>query len=428
MFVYQLIYKWVLNFVQFILYIEKLAPIKLFNVKLFKGKMAQIIEQKNLHPTFYRNSLPTNPIWIHAASGELEYAKPLFREIKKQNPKQSILVTYFSPSALSMIEKTKEIDAWSPLPWDTDSEILNFLNKFKPQVLIIARTDLWPNLIRHCKNRNIKTILMGATFAEGSKKIKGLGKWVTKLALTNLDHILVVSQTDQQMLESIYSDQFAKKTIVSGDPRLDQVYHRIQEKRPLPQLLTDWARNNLVLVAGSTWPEDEQPLIKALAHLNLKALIVPHENTYKHIDSLKKLCVANGLSVSVWSEYKMNSDEQNITSQILIFDQMGLLADLYQLAPLAFVGGSFKAQVHSVMEALAYGCKVFVGPHYKNNREAIEFSKLQFVIPCKDCEDLINKLASTLASQNAQEKTLIQDRVLSQRGATQTVLNLINPS
>jgi 3-deoxy-D-manno-octulosonic-acid transferase len=445
--IYRVFYKLILNLIQFTLWIEKI-----FSFKLIKGKMAQIIEQKNSHLIFYRNfeqfKTAKTPLWIHAASGELEYAKPLLREIKKQNPKQCILVTYFSPSALPMIEKTKEIDIWAPLPWDTDDEIINFLNKFDPQILILARTDLWPNVIHRCKNRKIKTILMGATFAEGSKKIKGLGKWVTKLALQNLDSILLVTKSDQQMLESIYSDQFTNKTLVIGDPRMDQVYYRIQEKRILPQDLTKWASENLLMVAGSTWPEDEEPLLKAVALLNNlnvenkknKILLVPHENTKEHIESLKRLCISHKLSVSVWTESlshstsqniasqniaSQNIASQNITSQILIFDQMGYLSDLYQLAPLAFVGGSFRSQVHSVMEALAYGCKVLVGPHYKNNREAIAFVKLQFVIPCEGYKDLIKAIQIHSLDQKPErlsiQRQIIQDKIFSQRGATQIV-------
>jgi 3-deoxy-D-manno-octulosonic-acid transferase len=159
---------------------------------------------------------------------------------------------------------------------------------------------------------------------------------------------------------------------VLGDTRFDQVQFRLKNPKALPAQL----RPTLpALVAGSTWPQDERILIEGLAPLLLKQkiqmLLVPHEPTNAHIQSLERQLTKAGL------QFQKYSDGLAWTSaQVLIVDQVGVLAELYQWANIAFVGGSFKASVHSVMEPLGAGCLTLVGPYYSNNREALEFSQI----------------------------------------------------
>lgn len=133
---------------------------------------------------------------------------------------------------------------------------------------------------------------------------------------------------------------------------------------------------DFVFIAGSTWPEDEAVLIPAFAKLrgkNAKVIVAPHEVGADHLDKLRADIAAAGLKSILYSQAEAWPD-----GEILIIDRVGILAELYTWADLAFIGGSFKKQVHSVMEALAAGLPVLVGPHHRNNREALFYQKKNY--------------------------------------------------
>jgi 3-deoxy-D-manno-octulosonic-acid transferase len=316
-------------------------------------------------------------IWFHAASGELEYIKPLLRLWKQRHPEDLLFLTYFSTSARSMINSVPEIDGWAPLPVDLPGPCRRFVAALNPALLVISRTDLWPTILATMADRPI--ILVASTWSDGSKKTQGFGRWMSAWCLPYLNKICVVSEADQQCLH-----QFGRESGISitGDPRFDQVEFRLKQRRALPETLKHWTQNIeldsplFTCVAGSTWPEDEMVLIEAWKKAqfpNARLLLVPHETNVDHIEALRKLFEAHHLTFSVWSEVK---NQREIHSPVLIFDQKGWLAELYQLGQLAFVGGSFKKQVHSVMEPLGCGVPVVLGPYFKNNREAMEFATL----------------------------------------------------
>jgi 3-deoxy-D-manno-octulosonic-acid transferase len=364
---------------------------------LLPEKIQAIIADRRELKLVWRTPPQIRPIWFHCASGEIEYIKPLLRKIKAEQPEKSLFLTYFSSSGKPMAERavfqTLEADGMAPLPWDEPAGLRKFLHELNPSCLVISRTDLWPELLRQCRSNNIPTILVAGTFAPGSKKMSTAGKIFLSLSLPLLNKICLVSEDDKKMIQGLFPHlPFA----VTGDPRFDQVIYRIQyQQKELPKNLQNWATGP-VWVVGSTWPEDEAVIIPALKQLNnlkisddnigsslgnqsksftVKMILVPHETEAKHLDILYALLDQTGINYTLFSKLDKN-EEIRSQIQVVIFDQKGYLLDLYRLASLAFIGGSFKQQVHSVMEALGQGCFVLVGPYHLNNREAIAFQKV----------------------------------------------------
>lgn len=334
-------------------------------------KLKVLVEEKNLGR--FRRLRPegkiNSPIWIHAASGEIEYAKPLIRQLKQQFPELQILLTFTSPSAIPLIEKIKEVDFWGPLPWEFSSEMQSFLNFWNPRVLLVARTDAWPEMMEQVSLKQIPSYLFAATFADNSSRFKWPISILTKATLKKFSGIFVVSEPDLKNLKSLGGSW--DQAVVLGDTRFDQVFYRLSQESRLPEIGRPTKKTFLL---GSTWAEDEAqllPEVTALVKNGFQVIIAPHELVPSHVQTLQHTFLEQGFQVQKFS--------QLVTSEwdVLILDQMGVLAELYQWADFAFIGGSFRSQVHSVMEALAAGCAVFVGPHHRNNREAIEFQKFQ---------------------------------------------------
>lgn len=362
-----------------------------------------------------------NPIWIHCSSGEFEYAKPVIRELKKSNPNEKILVTYLSTSYVKAIESFPGVDQSFPLPFDLPGPIRQFLNHIEPKCLLIARTDLWPELLCQTKSKKIPSLLFSATFPQN---VSFMAKIWKKTVLSLVDKVYCVSFDDYDFaIKKLHIEP--TKVSVLGDTRYDQVIFRLSSPKPLHEHLEP---QGPTLVAGSTWDEDEKVLLTALEPLlkqkKLSLILVPHEPTPSHIDSLKSQLDKMQILYGAYSS-------ATTPVPVLLVDQVGILADLYAWGQMAFVGGSFKKTVHSVMEPLTHGAVTFVGPYFENNREAVEFQKvnmsprLMAVESCQNADDLQKKISAALTEINPDLQRKIADLVLSKAGASSKLAQIL---
>jgi 3-deoxy-D-manno-octulosonic-acid transferase len=157
---------------------------------------------------------------------------------------------------------------------------------------------------------------------------------------------------------------------VTGDTRFDQVIARARTTDPSSPLLASLRSDRPTLVAGSTWPADEQSLLAALASAplrdsGLRTIIAPHEPTPGHVSPIERWASASGL------RHATLGSSAAAAADIIIVDRVGVLGDLYALADMAFVGGGFHAAgLHSVLEPAAYGVPVIFGPRHEGSRDA----------------------------------------------------------
>ena len=311
------------------------------------------------------------PIWIHCASGEFEYAKPVIRALKSRYPALKIMVTYFSPSVANAAAKYPGVDFAAPLPWERADDLKEFIRHHEPRALLIARTDTWPEMLKQAHDSEIPTLLFSATLSPQSGRARGLGQWISRIVFGNLSAVFCVTSEDRDVFSAL---GFADRTTVAGDTRYDQVMERLQNPKPLKDALFSEQPREFVLVAGSSWPEDEIVLLELAAREpELRLVLVPHEPTDSHIASIISQLSQKGLTCVRYSQ----ATTWPRATRVLVVDQVGILAELYEKGRFAFVGGSFRKTVHSVMEPLAAGCITFVGPLHANNREALEFRTLQ---------------------------------------------------
>lgn len=304
-------------------------------------------------------------MWIHAASGEFEYAKPVIQLLKLKYPDIPILVTYFSPTYKRQIEVFPGVDLACALPLDLKAPLQQFFRFYRPRLLLIARTDLWPEMLAQAQRFQVPSVLFSATVAD----LGGFKRRIKNFTLSQLSTIFCVSDADRRNIKTLNFDLNGE---VIGDTRYDQVMARLAQPKKIKSFLFPEPRP--VLIAGSTWPEDEAVLIKACAPLisekMLRLILVPHEVTKESLTSLFNQLDQAGL------QYQRYSQVETPSADVVVVDVIGILAELYSVADLAFVGGSFKRGVHSVMEPLAAGLLTAVGPRNQNNREAAEFMKL----------------------------------------------------
>lgn len=392
---------------------------------LFLPKMREAIAGRAGYEERWRAlgaSLREAPVMFHVASvGEFEQARPVITAIKRDRPNIPVIVTFSSPSGYHFWKRREKSEGGvihfaDYLPFDRARTMRYCLDAAKPRLLVFVKFDLWPNLIWEARARNIPVALIDATLSPSSKRLSGAGQWFYRKLYSALNPILAISEED--------AARFAESApghpgiAVCGDTRFDRVMERwnarARDVLPLPD---DGA---LTLIAGSTWPPDEARLLPALARLfreipNLRAVIVPHEPTPSHIDPLRRWAMENGLSVRSTSEKDARS------ARVVLVDTVGVLAEAYAHAHVAYVGGAFSTGVHSVIEPAIAGLPVVFGPKHDNSFEASQLLVRGAAQAVRDEEATYQALKRYLTDEGTRRAagSAAQAYVQSQIGATE---------
>ena len=360
-----------------------------------------------------KNTLQLNQsYWFHASSGEIEYCKSIIRQIKNKNPQAQVVVTYSSPSAEKLFGNISDlVNQFIPIPWDQQSQLNPLFDYIKPKVLVFSRTDIWPEMLSIAKKRKIKTGVVSF-----NPKFNFLTEFFYKYFLNSLDFISCVDQNKAAQLKLLLPTTLIR---ADGDTRFDQVFFRL-EQAPKVNIKSD----KKMIVLGSTWTQDESVVLNNLNFFknnNLNLILSPHEVSSTNVNRLEDLFKNNNCSTLKLSEL-VQTQQFNFTMNVdvLIIDQIGYLADCYRHADLAFIGGSFKDKVHSVMEPLCCGINVLVGPYYTNSPEAEKYLN-QYVFNFKTADEFEKLILGRLNEDHSKQL----DQVKLNKNASDRVLELI---
>ncbi len=303
---------------------------------------------------------------IHCASmGEFEHIKPFLLKFKKIKPDFHIVVLFFSPSGGENVKSFQGVDLFLYAPFDWMFPIWRFMRRLKPKLWIIAKHDVWPNQVWISRYLNIPVFLVNASLHQQSRRLFWFTRLFHRSIYKHFNRVLTISENDQQNFLQLVK---AEKIVIAGDTKYDQVFFRKEESQKKQIIDKEKFKNRWVFVAGSTWPEDHKQLLPAINNLHRKnanflSILCPHEPTSPHINE-----IIQGLQLK---NYILLSDIDRYNGEaIVIVDRIGVLANIYGLAKIAYVGGSFKQNVHNVLEPAVYGIPVLFGPVNLNSHEA----------------------------------------------------------
>jgi len=342
---------------------------------LFLPKMREAIRGRSGYQERWRTlqaSLREATVWFHVASvGEFEQARPVISAIRRSHPDIPVMVTFSSPSGYHFWKRREKAEGnvihfVDYLPFDRARTMRFCLDAARPRLLVFVKFDLWPNLIWEARARDIPVALIDATLSPSSKRLSAAGRWFYGGLYLALNPILAISAEDAARFA--HSAPAHHAIAMCGDTRFDRVMERwnarARDVLPLPD---DGA---LTLIAGSTWPPDEARLLPALTRLvrevpDLRVIVVPHEPLPAHVSTLRQWALEQGLSVRTTSE-----TTTDLSARVVIVDTVGVLAEAYAHAHVAYVGGAFSTGVHSVIEPAIAGLPVVFGPRHDNSFEA----------------------------------------------------------
>ncbi|HET7321636.1 MAG TPA: glycosyltransferase N-terminal domain-containing protein, partial [Longimicrobiaceae bacterium] len=314
------------------------------------------------------------------------------------------IYTFFSPSAEGLAARMPAEFA-DYLPLDLPGEVERALEILRPSVLAFSKYDVWPNLTRAAERRGVRLALLSATLPAGSSRLRGPARALLSPSYRRLDVVAAISAEDAERFGALGVAP-ARRTVM-GDARFDQVWARARAVDPDAPLLKPLrASDRLTLVAGSTWPPDEDRLIPALARAraagsDARLVLVPHEPTEEHLAGSESLLREAGLS----SERLGTLAGHTPSADVVLVDRVGVLGDLYALADVAYVGGGWgTAGIHSVLEPAAFGAPVLFGPRHANAREAAALVAAGGAFDPASEEELSERLAVLLTDEEARER------------------------
>ncbi|RYG18483.1 MAG: 3-deoxy-D-manno-octulosonic acid transferase [Chitinophagaceae bacterium] len=386
------------------LLIKLVAP---FNAKakLFVNGRKEIFEQINS-----KVDKNVQPIWFHFASlGEFEQGRPVLEKIKSLKPEEKIVITFFSPSGYEIRKNYALADGVFYLPLDTPSNARKFVKLVDPKMAIFTKYEFWPNYFKALSEKSVPLYVISGIFRPNQVFFKWYGKFYRNV-LKCVDHFFVQNEESSLLLESIN----IRNIDISGDTRFDRVYANAQNPMQLP-IIERFCGNDFVLIAGSTWPDDEKLLVNLTTKFpDWKFIIAPHEIHSSHI---------NEISVLFPQAIKFSEiSKTEASSQVLIIDNIGMLSALYQYGKIAYIGGGFGVGIHNTLEAAAFGLPVIFGPNYSKFQEAKDLISAKAAKSINNAEELM--IAFEYYTKNESGK-IAKDYVANKKGATEMIIDKI---
>lgn len=361
-------------------------------------------------------------VWMHASSlGEFEQGKPIIEQLRADKKPFKIIISFFSPSGYEVAKNYPLADHVCYLPVDTAANAKQFLDIVQPDLVIWIKYEYWFHMLRGIHQRSIPLLLVSAIFMERQPFFKWYGK-LHRDMLHFFTHLFVQTPASGQLLAPLLSSE---KYTVSGDTRFDRVLAFAAEWQPIPVIEKLLPHYEKVVVAGSTWPDDEKELTHLVkVHKEILWVIVPH-----HVDkeSVSKTSTRFHKPM-LYSKLTENIFEVSNLSNILIIDTIGLLGRAYHYATICYLGGGFTATgIHNILEPAVYGKPVIMGPEYFDYAEAIELVRVKGAFPFETTLELEQCFERLLHDKDAYDKASLACANFTQtsKGATQKVLDYI---
>lgn len=332
-------------------------------------------------------------LWVHCSSlGEFEQGRPVIEKLKTEFPYHKIAVSFFSPSGYEVRKNYKGADYIFYLPLDTKKNVKSLVKILHPEILILVKYEYWYNLLWRLHKKGIPVIVISAVIRENNLFFNSWANWFRN-RISTISHFFVQDLDSKNLLESINIENVT----VSGDTRFDRVKEILHSDNEL-DFIEKFKGNSKLIVAGSTWSDDEEILtcfLNSKLPEDWKIIFAPHNIDHKKIIRLKEKLK---LPTSIYTQ--LNEDEL-IESRVLILDTIGILTKIYSYADISYVGGGFtKTGVHNTLEPAVFGIPIIFGPHYNAYFEAVELIENEAAVKFENQFEFDQKMTNLIENES----------------------------
>lgn len=380
--------------------------------KLVQGQACALAELQE----WTKSLCGSQVLWFHAASvGEFEQARPIIERLHSELPFRKVLLTFFSPSGYELRKNYPMVDKVTYLPFATRRNAKLLLDTLPLEAAIMVKYEFWPAYLKELKAKNVPTYLISAIFRPSQLFFKPWGKGYLQL-LHAFKHIFVQDQASAALLQQHGIEQVS----VAGDTRFDRVSEVRKQAKDLPIVEGFVSGAEQVIVAGSTWPQDEQLFARYLSEReDVKLVLVPHEIDAEHLHRIFQLF--EGRYVRYTEAKPMSLDK----CRVLLVDTIGVLSSIYRYGHVAYIGGGFGVSIHNTLEAAVYGMPVVFGPTWQKFREAHGLLNAGAAMTVKNYREFAYALDTAFATRHRMGLAAT-NYVNSELGATNKILKHLN--
>jgi len=313
-------------------------------------------------------------IWIHAVSvGEVLTARPLIAALRQRYPNLRIVLSTTTIAGQQLARRSvPNVDEVFYFPFDLAVFVRRTLDLVKPRLFLMMETEIWPVVLRECRARGIKTVVVNGRLSSRSFPRYQLIRPFMRRVLQDVDRFCVQSDESARRFIALGADP--STVVVTGSLKFDSLdntgplrardrvlrYFRLPPSRP-------------VIVAGSTMKGEEPAVLRAFRRVRATsptALLVLAPRHPERFGEVAQLCRNEGWKTARRTELAIDAEPR---ADIIVVDTIGELASIYQIGTAVFVGGSLVATGgHNVLEPAVFGKPIVFGPHMENFREISE--------------------------------------------------------
>lgn len=315
-------------------------------------------------------------IWIHAVSvGETLTAKAVIADLRERYPRLRLYLSTTTIAGQQVARKLQHVDAVFYFPFDWGFIVRRTLGIVKPRLFLMMETEIWPNLLRECRARGVKTAVVNGRISNRSYPRYRLVRPLFKRVLSDVDRFCMQSEESARRIVDLGADP--ARVTVTGSLKFDSL--PAVAPSPLGRSREPVLRyfrvppTRTVVVAGSTMRPEDAAVLRAFARIRSispGALLILAPRQRERFAEVERLALEEGFSVARRSNLPIDSDPR---VDVVVLDTFGELAQVYQLATIVFVGGSLANYGgHNILEPAIFGKPIVIGPHMQNFREIAE--------------------------------------------------------
>jgi 3-deoxy-D-manno-octulosonic-acid transferase len=316
-------------------------------------------------------------IWIHAVSvGEALTARALIADLRERYPRLRLYLSTTTIAGQQVAKKNlQQVDGVFYFPFDWAFIVRRTLGIVKPRIFIMMETEIWPNLLRICRARGVKTIMINGRISSRSYPRYKLVRPFFRRVLQDVDRFCMQSEESAHRLIDLGADP--ARVTVTGSLKFDslQLPTPVAHGKPRERVLRFFplSSHRVVVIAGSTMKPEEAAVLRAFARIKSMspgALLIIAPRQPQRFDDVEKLAREEGFVTTKRSVLPIDAE---LRADVVVLDTFGELAQLYQLATVVFVGGSLADYGgHNILEPAIFGKPIVFGPHMQNFKEIAE--------------------------------------------------------
>ncbi|HEY3397273.1 MAG TPA: 3-deoxy-D-manno-octulosonic acid transferase [Armatimonadota bacterium] len=378
-------------------------------------------------------------VWIHAVSaGEVAAMEPIIRELRLAEPHLRIALSTITATGRHMAERPSlEVDAVFFFPLDFPGIVEHVLDVVRPDLIVVAETELWPYLAATAAERGIPLTHVNARLSDRSFGTYRAARLFTSWVLGNIRLICAQSELDRERFVAVGADP--ARVEVLGNSKFDEDFPEVP-----PEEAAKWRQDlgfdqdQPVLLAASTHPGEEEKVLQVYHSLRdqfpqLGLLLAPRHP--ERGDAVAKLIGEFGYACLRRSRTREADEAGPATPdarvQVALLDTIGELSRVYSIADVVFMGGSLvPVGGHNFLQPMALGKPVIFGPHMNNSRDLTELVLREgAAMSVRTEEELATAVTELLQSEGQRDLLSVRARALLQRnsGAARATVQRLLP-